>query len=208
MSTSSLTGSRWTIDVALSLVEHGVATFTCNVPEAEFQLSGRVARTELGIVITRMEFESERSGGITASMSRHFPIGELLAYIRTSNVLADERREYGLVPMSAPPAEPEAVCRCGHSAGVRDRRGGRARITDEHLRAVALVYLEETLPGKGGGAMARMTAHFERPEGTVRTWLANARRQGWLGPGMKGRRGAEPGPRLLAELADKEADRV
>jgi transposase len=43
-----------------------------------------------------------------------------------------------------------------------------------------------------------MAARFDRPEGTLRTWVSRARKEGWLGPGSKGRIGAEPGPLLLA----------
>ncbi|AWT47581.1 hypothetical protein HXP45_26800 [Streptomyces actuosus] len=59
--------------------------------------------------------------------------------------------------------------------------------------------MRETAPGKPQGATRRLSEAYGRPEQTVRTWIARARKEGWLGPSAKGRAGAEPGPRLRAE---------
>lgn len=75
-------------------------------------------------------------------------------------------------------------------------KGGRRPLTDDLLRAVAVAYLRETAYGQPSGALTRLAAEFGRPEETVRTWISRARARGWLGPGMRGCRGAEPGPRL------------
>lgn len=76
--------------------------------------------------------------------------------------------------------------------------GGRQPLTDDLLKSVAEAYLRETAYGQPPGAMKRLAAEFERPEETLRTWVGRARARGWLGPSRKGRRGAEPGPRLTA----------
>ncbi|QFZ78716.1 hypothetical protein GFH48_12825 [Streptomyces fagopyri] len=57
-----------------------------------------------------------------------------------------------------------------------------------------------TGPGQPPGAVKRLAADFNRPEETIRTWVARARREGWLGPSVKGRAGAEPGPKLRHEF--------
>ncbi|MFJ5174775.1 hypothetical protein ACIP68_13125, partial [Streptomyces griseoviridis] len=43
----------------------------------------------------------------------------------------------------------------------------------------------------------RVATQFGRPTETIRTWLARARKEGWLAPAVKGRAGGEPGPKLL-----------
>lgn len=80
------------------------------------------------------------------------------------------------------------------------RTSGRTPMTDELLRQVALAFIEETGPGKDKRAIQRMAERFDRPEGTLRTWIARARKEGWLAPGSKGRIGAEPGPKLTASM--------
>lgn len=87
--------------------------------------------------------------------------------------------------------------RTGSSDVLGDvRRLGNVAMSDDLLRDVALVYLEECGPGKGRGATRRSAVRFERTEGTMRAWIGRARAEGWLGPGAVGRMGPEPGPRL------------
>lgn len=108
-----------------------------------------------------------------------------------------------LVQQAATQAPDDAV----HSTPQGPQHGGRRPLDDDLLRRVAEAYLRETAPGQPTGAMARLAAEFERPEETVRSWLARARARGWLGPSRKGRRGAEPGPRLLDALYDVKPGR-
>jgi hypothetical protein len=90
-------------------------------------------------------------------------------------------------------------------APATDQQGAkRTEMTAELLRSVAIAYIEESEVGTGRGLLNRMSERFGRPEGTVRTWVSRARKDGWLGPGARGRAGAEPGPKLLAaRLADQ-----
>jgi hypothetical protein len=84
-------------------------------------------------------------------------------------------------------------------------RPGRPKLADDLLREVALAYLAEVQVGRG--VLRRLGERFKRPETTIRDWVRIARREGWLGPATKsGRRGADPGPRLLAERAAEEGD--
>lgn len=77
----------------------------------------------------------------------------------------------------------------------------RQKDTDELLERVARAYLRETEGGRPPGAMRRLADEFDRPEETVRSWVSRARTLGWLGPTSPGRRGAEPGLRLVAAQA-------
>jgi hypothetical protein len=82
-------------------------------------------------------------------------------------------------------------------------RPGRPKLSDDLLRDVAIAYLEEMRAGRG--VLRRLGERFERPETTIRDWVRIARREGWLGPAAKsGRRGADPGPRLLAERPSQD----
>ncbi|WP_225840298.1 hypothetical protein [Streptomyces sp. NK08204] len=83
-------------------------------------------------------------------------------------------------------------------APVGPQRRGRQALPDDLLKKVAEAYLRETAHGRPPGAVKRLAAEFDRPEETVRSWIARARSRGWLGPSRQGRRGAEPGPRLTA----------
>jgi hypothetical protein len=82
----------------------------------------------------------------------------------------------------------------------RVREGGRVTLDDELLREVAHRYWVYTGPGQPSGAIKRLAEDFQRPEETIRTWVARARREGWLGPSVKGRAGAEAGWKLKHDL--------
>jgi hypothetical protein len=49
-----------------------------------------------------------------------------------------------------------------------------------------------------------MSENFDRPEATIRDWIALARRRGYLAPTKPGRRGAAPGPNLPTATANTE----
>lgn len=81
------------------------------------------------------------------------------------------------------------------------QRVRRQRATNELMERVAVAYLRETMDGCPPGFMGRLAAEFDKPEETVRSWVSRARSLGWLGPTSPGRRGAEPGPRLVTTQA-------
>lgn len=185
-----MTSSNWTMTVSLHEGnETGTARFTCAPRDNGLLVSGTVKATDHGIVITSMELATQATSGITAGVSSSFPVGELLAYIRTARVLEEPRQALGLHSLPVKAAEPPS----------RPRRGGRPSVTDETMRALALAYLEETAHDKPSGSVGRLAQRFGRPEETIRTWIARARRDGWLTAAVKGRRGAEAGPRLRGE---------
>lgn len=93
------------------------------------------------------------------------------------------------------------------AAGDISKRGGRQALSDELLREVAVLYLTETAPGRPSGAVGRMAERYGRPVETIRTWLSRARSAGWLGSSIKGRSGAQPGPRL-SEVSLEELEQI
>ncbi|WP_327069241.1 hypothetical protein [Kitasatospora sp. NBC_01302] len=172
---------------------HGVvAHFECSLDNS-WTIFGDVSRNAHGLIISRMEITpAENSTGVTGGLLRKIPTGEILASVRTKAAWEAAQREGTRVLLGE---EPVAGLFNDEDA-KGSQRGGRARITPALLREVATAYLEETGPGVPSGAMKRMAERFGRPEETVRTWVTRARKDGWLGPGAKGRTGAEPGPRL------------
>lgn len=77
---------------------------------------------------------------------------------------------------------------------AKDTKRGRPPLPESTLIDVAKAYLEEAPAGPG--LLRRLSRRFDRPEPTIRDWVAAARREGYLTPAAAGRRGAGPGPRL------------
>ncbi len=154
--------------------------------------SGTIKRTPQGLVVSRLEITPDEDGpGITMPMLRSVPVREILAEARWLNALvarhpaARRRGSPDLPTLASPPV-------------------GRAPITDEFLRRVALDYLDETAPGQPRGAISRLTTKYGKSTPTVSRWVGKARDAGWLGPAVPGREGGEPGPRLLARAIPGE----
>lgn len=121
---------------------------------------------------------------LTVSCTTEQNMGQLVRRLRLGEVLQQATSLPLATPIPQTPAGPD--------------HGGRHLLDDGLLRRVAEAYLRETAYGQPTGAMGRLAAEFGRPEETIRSWIARARARGWLGPSRKGRRGAEPGPRLTA----------
>lgn len=177
---------RTTADIAGSADDQArgnvVATFECRTSSDQWSAVGDISRGAQGLVISRLEIQADQltGSGITGSLLRRIQVGDIL-HVARATIAAAARG-------SQEPAELQAA--------EKARSGGRAGLTDDLLRSVAIAYLAETAPGRPSGAVKRMAQEFGRPEETVRTWIARARKAGWLGPSVKGRAGAEPGPRL------------
>ncbi|MGW3650217.1 hypothetical protein [Streptomyces sp. NPDC000878] len=153
------------------------------VSGGEWSAQGTATRSPSGLVLSTLEVRAGSSAlsGVTGNMLRKVPVGVILNHVRADVAL--------LTPVEPQAPQPERA----------PRRGGRAALSDDLLRQVAVSYLRETAPDRPAGALQRLATEFERPKGTIRTWLTRARADGWLGPSVKGRAGAEPGPRLQAE---------
>lgn len=174
-----------------------VAHFSYAVPTESWSVFGDVTRGLHGLVLSRLEITPESSSGVTAGLLRKIPVGEILASIRTKAAWESAQKTATRTLLGQEPI-----------AGVFDegdevtpRRSGRAPLSQELLRNVAMAYIDENAPGKPAGAMKRIAQRFGKPEETMRNWVTRARRDGWLGPSVKGRAGAEAGPQLLAWLA-------
>jgi hypothetical protein len=144
-------------------------------PEDGVHVSGFVERDSEGVpVIT----------SLTVSCTADHHMGKLLRRLKLSEMV---QQAAALLPPAA-----------GYAVPTGPATGGRQMLSDDLMRRVAEAYLREVAPGQPPGAMRRLAAEFGRPEETMRTWVARARARGWLGPSRRGRRNAEPGPRLTA----------
>lgn len=149
---------------------------------------------------------------ITSDVLRRIPIGEILT--RTQRRLADESWRTEGVQLIPPPGEARRSMAADelteeqrraleNSSMIGARRRGRPELSDELLIDVAETYIWEA--GRGRGALNRMAETFDRPEATIRDWIAQARRRGYLAPTKPGRRGAAPGRNLPTTPAHTEA---
>ncbi len=170
-----------------------MATFECRPASNEWLAKGDVTRGTQGLVISRIELRANdpAGNGITASLLRRIQLSDVLHVARAVTARAAQSTETPVL----------------ESTEKRQQSGGRTALSDELLRSVAVAYLFETSPGSPPGAVKRMAKQFGRPEETVRSWIARARKAEWLGPSVKGRAGAEPGPRLR-DLTPEEFGRI
>lgn len=166
------------------------------------RVKGTVSRGDAGLAVTSVTVEGELPGGVTQRFLRDVPLASVLRAVRAylSLMEAQRRGTSAFLPATglSAPTDAELI-----------DTSGRVEVTDELLRQVALVFIDESAPGKDSNAVQRVAQRYGRPVGTVRTWIARARKDGWLEPGSKGRIGAEPGPRLLewaaAQLVNPDA---
>lgn len=165
-----------------------VGTFSCAIGD-DWAVSGDVERGPFGLVVSRLEITAQTAAGVTHHLLRKVPLGSLLAEARAH------------VAASEPPAL-EAP-----SDGASNTGSRYVAMTDDHLRKVAMAYLRETAPGKDRAAISRMEQEFGRPRGTILTWITRARKEGWLGPAVRGRLGSEPGRRLIEATRPKSLQR-
>ncbi|MGW2256096.1 hypothetical protein ACWCXH_39060 [Kitasatospora sp. NPDC001660] len=178
---------------------HGVVAHFDYRPDDTWTVFGDLSRGPHGLVISRLEITpAEGSTGVTGGLLRKIPTGEILSAVRLKAAWESAQRDGTRALLGEEPVP--GLFEEGDAAAPQ--RGGRTPITPDLLRQVAMAYLEETAPGTPSGAMKRMAERFGRPEETVRTWVTRARKDGWLGPGAKGRTGAEPGAKLLQWIGD------
>lgn len=166
--------------------------------EEGWSVFGDVTRGPQGLVISRLQISPPHgSSGVTAGLLRKIPVGEILTAVRTKAAWEAAQRA-GTRAVLGQEAVPGVFAEGDEEV---QRRSGRAPLAQDLLRKVAMAYIDENAPGKPSGAMKRIAEEFGKPEQTVRNWVARARRDGWLGPSVKGRTGAEAGPKLLGWVA-------
>lgn len=95
----------------------------------------------------------------------------------------------------------EQMARAGDAAAKKAKqRGGRAPLTDEHLRDVAVEYLKlQADLGPRGGILQAMSDRRDVPLGTIRDWVRRASEAQFLDRAKQGKVGRNPGPRLRAK---------
>jgi hypothetical protein len=143
---------------------------------------------------------------ITSDVLRRIPLGDII--MRTQRQLADDSwRTNGIRSFPGPDLMPDELTEeqrraLENSSAIWAHRRGRPALSDELLIDVAETYVGEA--GRGRGAIKRMSESFDRPQATIRDWIAAARRRGYLAPTKPGRRGAAPGPNLPTRGIDNE----
>jgi hypothetical protein len=139
---------------------------------------------------------------ITSDLLRKIPLGTIVARAQATLAQEDWRDEgvtqLGLTGPRDIPTEnllPTELAALEHAAAsATSMTRGRPSLPDDLLAEVAHRYLREAAAGPG--LTRRLSAHFDRPEPTIRDWISAARRRGFLSEATPGRRAAAPGPML------------
>jgi len=142
--------------------------------------------------------------GVTTSLLRGVHLVELVAEVR-AKVILQGFGTYVYVNSGKPvlsEAERRRSRELADSAAGSRLKKGRHRLGEDHYRRIASAYLDHVIEGHTGGVLKSIAAAEgarlgrEVPVATVRTWVAVARKLGFLAPGHPGRRTTEPGPNL------------
>lgn len=135
------------------------------------------------------------AGGVTAAVLRDVPVGWVHLALAAVPTVRSSDPLMALREALQPPGEPWFGHAVADGADVPRRRPGRPPLADEHLRLVAELVLQE---GGAPGVHRRVGKKLGLQPSTVRDHVAAARSAGWLALTSPGRRGATPGPRMLA----------
>lgn len=151
------------------------------------------------------EDHAEAPSLITSDLLRRIPVGRIIA-LAQRQLAQDDWRTDGVMVLMGPDRGSDQLTVAETTAlesgvtAARQTRRGRPPLPDDLLEQVAHAYLQESAAGPG--LLRRLSGRFERPEATIRDWIAAARTAGYLTPARHGRRGAGPGPRLTEEMHD------
>lgn len=91
--------------------------------------------------------------------------------------------------------------------GTPRTAGGRPRVSDEELAAVAQAYLRELQSGDSGITTRIRKSLGYAKDSLVRDRVRMCRERGWLSPTHQGRRGGEAGPKLIGWQQGQETGR-
>ncbi|MFF0127304.1 hypothetical protein ACFYTG_16480 [Streptomyces mirabilis] len=139
---------------------------------------------------------------VTSSVLREIPLGTVVADATKALLEAKKRQPQQAVLQDVQTDEFKQLLR----DSVRPQPGKTRQLSDQLLKTVALLYLEEY--GAGRGMQKRIAERLGELLGEsvadtqVRDWISAARRRGWLTTGQAGRRAAGPGWKLLGERGD------
>jgi hypothetical protein len=151
----------------------------------------------------------EPNGLMFMKSTDELPAGGVTSRVLSSIKLEEIFRSLGMAERALRASSPSPEPR---PAPARPKRG-RPPLGNEHYRDVALLYLEamRTEPRRPIEWMAVKKGHASS---TVRGWVSEARKRGFLSPGQRGKGGALPGPRLTggtiewSRLLDEDASRA
>ncbi|MFD5370788.1 hypothetical protein [Streptomyces sp. NPDC127103] len=142
-------------------------------------------------------------GGVTSGLLRKVPLGIVFAGVQELSQGGGDSPDMAqfLAHIAADyPDFSDAIKQSGGGSPEGEsgskKKGGRPGLPGEHLRELALAYLE--LAGQKG-VHALLSKRFNKSTDSIKESIRAARRAGWLAPGQAGRRGAYPGPLLLEE---------
>jgi transposase-like protein len=170
--------------------------------QAGWFVSGYVSRLDDGTVVVRqVAIEPEREGqiGISPDVLRSVNSTQILAKVRA--YLSELPAAIALETRAGRPASTGDLTVVAQGARLAEEMAteqvqvGRRKLPDEHLIQVARVCLDEYKHG-GRGWLARAAKRLDAPRETVRGWVREARRRGFLGEGERGRSHVEPGSAL------------
>lgn len=119
------------------------------------------------------------AGGVTSRVLSSIKLEEIFRSLRIA-----ERALAASPPKSEPRPAPSGP------------RRGRPPLDDKHYRKIALMYLN-TMRKAPDRPIPWMAEKLGYEPSTVRGWVSEARKRGFLSPGQRGKAGALPGPRLV-----------
>lgn len=162
-----------------------------------FVVSGWLTPIGDRFVLTDLKFHSRE--GVDTAVLRELRLADLLSELRGHLM---EHRGMAYVPLTQV-AGAEHGLEARRNTALADLadgsapKQGRKGYPDDHYRRIALRYLHLVNDKRvTRGVLNLLAAEEERPMETVRTWIHQARKRGFLSPGEQGRAGAMPGPRL------------
>jgi hypothetical protein len=161
-------------------------------------LAGYIDRRQSGEVVVRqlaIEPEHDQQMGVTTDVLRSFGPATIIAKVRAylaalPGALALEA-EWSGSAFDAAVAEESRAAAEAIPAPTRGPRG----YDDSHYEEVARLCLDEYAL-RGRGVLDRVAKRRERPHETVRDWVREATRRGFLAPRERGQNVFEPGVRL------------
>ncbi|HEX2043282.1 MAG TPA: hypothetical protein VHF24_11665 [Acidimicrobiales bacterium] len=191
------------------------ASFETNAIDQRFYCAGRLRLFEGRLIVTELKLSSASAQmdaflgafsvveGITGSVLRQVPLGQLLAEARERLVYTAHSEDE--VPPEVRRAVRDLVGPVDQmiSTGKRPaghRRPGPKGKSDDFYRTIAVDYIEY-VEANGGDARKVLKALEQKHHGStsaVRDWVRKARDKGFLAPTTRGRANAAPGPRLYA----------
>jgi hypothetical protein len=190
--------------VCVALPDDPRGIYRCDFEGAEWRASVFVRVMPDGrLGIGSVTFEARE--GVTSALWRSVKPGEWLARIRAQLLDRAEfvaiRAEHG-----GPPPQDETALLAAVAGEPPPRRRGPAGPSLADYRRLATAYLELQAEGYGQAPglgiilelARRESEHRGRviPESTVRRWVAETRKLGFLTSEGRGRAGGQPGPKL------------